>query len=157
MTIIEQLKQNEKPFNRMSKEMQAMAKTLPWECFVVWGYVGNDDKWIMPASDSFQRLGVYRLLDDYKEEPEIVECEIEEDGLGKFHYNRLDGITSCGLSTAVNYSDFIGFKFEDGGILQYPVRYITPATKFTVNCPSLDTLDAYDIWHATHVLFRRPK
>ena len=164
-TIIQLLKDNWVPFGgwpefygeEIGKEMQKNAIAI--------GFHGNFRLYVHPGfggiidnvNYAYDGCLTYRLRPDYEEEPEIVECEITEaDGHLHFKYTTDDGMRHA-IHQACDHPDFIGFKFEDGGILQYPVRYITPATKFTVNCPSLDTLDAYDIWHATHVLFRRPK
>jgi len=67
--LIQQLKDNEKPFGLMSEEMQEKAKEMPWKHFQVWGYVGSEDKWIMPGSDTFRSHFTYRLRPDYEDEP----------------------------------------------------------------------------------------
>ncbi len=156
MNILEQLKENEKPFGLMSEEMRAKQGDMEKSDFQVF----RNGAWMnydasFPGCNSF----VYRLRPDYEDEPEIVECEIIADGNGKFHYNRPDGITNCSLSTAVNCPDFIGFKFEDGTVFGLPVKYSVPGvtTKgYYAFYDDIKTSQALE-HHATHVLFRQKK
>ena len=76
--LIQQLKDNEKPFGLMSEEMQAAAKDISrvdFQCYMRHGVwlkchiePGEEDTW----TDGI----TYRLRSDYADEPEIVECEI---------------------------------------------------------------------------------
>ncbi len=105
--VIQQLKDNEKPFKYWSEEMQAEAKGLPWKCFQVWGYVEGKEKWIMPASDTFSKSYTYRLRPDYAEKPEIVEIAIKQVGLS-LTFLKDDNLRP--VHAAPEYPDFIGFK-----------------------------------------------
>ena len=68
--IIQQLKDNEKPFGLMSEEMQAKALEIGKSFFLFW----DGDKWV--ASGLCAVFGdeyTYRLRDTYEDEPEIVD------------------------------------------------------------------------------------
>ncbi len=71
--IIQQLKDNEKPFGRMSEEMQEKAEKIKIVNFVVFNdlcsFVGH-------AHVRFYYNQTYRLRADYENEPEIVEVRI---------------------------------------------------------------------------------
>ncbi len=157
MTIIEQLKKNEKAFGLMSEEMQEKAEQLgplEFESYNggnVWFPFGK----IGFSKDCYGKFVcwiAYRLRPDYAKEPEIVECEIYENLDGNLMY-RQAGVGRM-LSIAVNKPDFIGFKFEDGYVSGAPVMYSMPATHGRYE--SLKNGDC-EVEHATHVLFRRPK
>jgi len=138
MDLIQQLKENEKPFGLMSAEMQEKAREI--------GLSGNFENW----SGNFIIGFTYRLRPDYEEKPEIVECEIYEENTRL--YFRLDGSvpsSDTSVEYAVSYPDFIGFKFEDGVILPYPVKY------GDAQIQNIYGLRGGTIYHATHVLFRR--
>ena len=158
-SIIDQLKANEKPFGLMSEEMQEKAREIGIRNFSLFGE--NCDcgfswlAWCAEEESAFSEPHTYRLVPDYAEEPEIVECEITEQRNGTLGYDRSDGITSCSLGSATSYPDFIGFKFEDNVISGYSIRYRHPSGTF-VNI-SLANIGDYEVLHATHVLFRRQK
>ena len=162
--LIQQLKDNEKPFVLMSEEMQERAKEI--------GPVGNflfltpclaRPEWALlaPEQDVFQPHITYRLRPDYEEEPEIVEYKIMIGGctawMDMLAY--IDGkCVENGICEAPSYPDFIGFKFEDGHIANSPVLYSSPGTNL-YTFVHIDPLkkNHFKVLHATHVLFRRPK
>ena len=153
--LIQQLKDNEKPFGLMSEEMQEKAKEMPWKHFQVWGYVGSEDKWIMPGSDTFRSHFTYRLRPDYEDDLEIVECEIITDQ-GKMWY--MQGCLRHKLHRAINDPDFVGFKFKDGTVAAAPFRpMLIPTSPRGSSIPFDETKANEDYMHATHVLFRRKK
>ncbi len=154
MTIIEQLKKNEKPFGLMSAEMQEKAIELKLSQFQYYGYIYRwydmNESW---DEKPFETLKVYRLRPDYQEEPEIVECEIlppDDEGIKwvqRTPSHTMD-YTSCEM-----HKDFIGFKFEDGAIGPTSVHYRSAAG--VLYCKLGDgRLDNMTVLHATHVLFR---
>ena len=73
--LIQQLKDNEKPFGLMGEEMQVKAAAM--------GLLDNFQLFVGPGwGGVFKATGcrfctgkVYRLRADYEDEPEIVECE----------------------------------------------------------------------------------
>ena len=79
MDIIQQLKDNERPFGLMSKEMQEKAREIGKRTnFETYCGIKSKPPWlpIIGDSEEFIEEFTYRLHPDYKEEPEIVECEI---------------------------------------------------------------------------------
>ena len=76
--LIEALKKNQKPFGLMSAEMQAKAEDIDRKMFYRWANAGSSGAWCVDDLNivNFPDPGTaYRLRSDYKEEPEIVECE----------------------------------------------------------------------------------
>ncbi len=157
MTIIEQLKANEKPFVLMSKEMQDAMLTI--------GQIEDIEQMICranfevdwcPMSIRVDRErceyieGTFRLRADYEEEPEIVEYKIKVGGCGALVY--IEKCVPNDIEMAYHDPDFIGFKFEDGKILPYPIKYGDAHIQNI--CGLRDALGG-KISHATHVLFRR--
>lgn len=110
--LIRALKQNEKPFGRMSDGKQIKAIRIGYLQFVIYC---PDEKWRTPSQDGFAADHTYRLRSDYEEEPEIVECEISEKEIAGINYSEFtapDGIENL-LEGACSYVDFIGLKYED--------------------------------------------
>ncbi len=155
--LIQQLKDNEKPFGLMSEEMQVKAAAM--------GLLDNFQLFVGPGwGGVFKATGcrfctgkVYRLRPDYEEEPEIVECEIRcNDSVGKFYF---DGLNMCPLSQVFNQPDFIGFKFEDGTWYDHRIKPVSKGSSAPIH--NIDTDDIIsgrvEVIHATHILFRRPK
>ncbi len=162
--LIQQLKDNEKPFGLMSEEMQAKAHQI-----VASDKSGTDFRryngrdWDIKSNlNTLCRDDTYRLRADYEEKPGIVECEIQEVLIDEDHYMKqykgMDGqwfrmmILPDGYETA-------GFKFagtkqiinKDFGFSHNGID-ILPFVDY-------DNLKSgrYDIYHATHVLFRSKK
>ncbi len=154
--IIQQLKDNEKPFGLMSEEMRKRMRELAANSVLEFW---NDHEWDCAMMPSFKGSTTYRLRADYEEKPEINECEISVGRNGTLSYDRDDGITSCSLGSASSYPDFIGFKFEDGTVMGSPVKYSVPGMTskgYYTSYEDIKTGQALE-HHATHVLFRRKK
>ena len=107
MDIIQKLKENEKPFGLMSKEMQEKAEEIG---------AGNFERlwcgiWGEPLGKKFDAHGdyTYRLRPDYKQEPEVIKCKIEQSHQ-RLMYERYSGKTT--LHKVVSHPDFIGFELE---------------------------------------------
>ena len=161
-SVIQQLKDNEKPFGLMSEEMQEKLKSIPGkniECLQtankeLWSTCEQGIAWNSQPNTS---TCTYRLRADYEEEPKIVECAISKQRNGTLGYDRHDGITSCSLGSATSYPDFIGFKFEDGTVFGLPVKYSVPSMTshgYYALEHDIKTSQALE-HHATHILFRR--
>ena len=166
MTIIEQLKKNEKRFCEMSPEMQKKLKTISPEDIECLQAPQQRD-WNLcsgySAGDIIRHpTNTYRLRADYEEKPEIVECEINKTDDGSLGYRRkCNG--GCGggslLFRAFADPDFIGFKFEDGTVSALPVLYsvpgVTPRGYFALH-DDIENKQALE-HHAIAVLFRGHK
>lgn len=152
---IKALQENEKPFGLMSAELQsAMVGDFKKDDIEYF----NGPKWLGKDKDGsfggFAHEKTYRLRPDYKQEPSVVECEISENEFGlmmakcKQRGNML-------LSDVVDYPDFIGFKFEDGSRMPFPICY---GLKSRLGYGIIADVDALAeepvVYHATHVLFR---
>ena len=83
MDVIQQLKENCRPFGLMSKEMQKKMREIGIRRNFL--FYGNSGDWPVGCGDVFHINSTYRLRPDYAEEPEIVECEIITDQ-GKMWY-----------------------------------------------------------------------
>lgn len=154
---IEQLKNNEKPFGLMSKELQsAMAELDGAEA--MFGRFKSDKEWIPCGSvKGFHNDATYRLRPDYQPEPSIVECEIVDvDGLLMFNVN--ENLRDH-LNLVVNRKDFIGFKFEDGKVLVSPIKFKSKTNSMPYHPLPFEWFSAgsVEVLHATHVLFRASK
>ncbi len=140
MNIIQQLKDNEKPFGLMSEEMQAKMDEIGIENFI------HGKEWC-----------VYVLHPDYAEEPKIEECEITEEE-GHLHFRMPSSAMRHSLHQACDHREFLGFKFSDGQVWNSPINYsfggVMPGFRTTVE--SIKNGRCV-VLHATHVLFRRQK
>ncbi len=147
--IVQQLKDNEKPFGLMSEEMRKRIRELaPKSVLQFW----NNDKWDCAMTPSFKGSTTYRLRADYEDEPEIVEHEIfgVESHL-HFHYQG----TRHSVCQAYDQPDFIGFKYESGQVELSPIVFKSDCSTKSI-CQFRD-LAALTALHATHVLFRRKR
>ncbi len=153
--LIQQLKDNEKPFGLMSEEMQEKAKGIGQPEFEM--YMKNDTWMVCGSYNNFTLKKVtdqtYRLRSGYEDEPEIEECEIIGTRYSIKHLNGTGTITS--LSEAINDPRFIGFKFESGQVELSPIVFKSDCSTKSI-CQFRD-LAALTVLHATHVLFRRKK
>ena len=148
--IIQQLKDNEKPFGLMSEEMQEKANEIGCTEFDYYGTC----VWESYLAGDFYNDQACRLRSDYAEEPEIVECEIEP-FKGELMYLSSSGVWTK-VSHAPNKPDFIGFKFEDGVVHPFPVKYeYKDKTRGHLATQYIIERDGCKVLHATHVLFRR--
>jgi len=157
MNIIQQLKDNERPFGLMDTPMQAKALSMDISNFQ---YYTSERKWEDYPAGDFYYDQACRLRPDYEEEPEIVECEIKPfDGYGEdLRYKKPDAPAPYSIFMVLSDPDFIGFKFEDGDVRPVPVVY-TPRNAAVKCCWDVkaEDLGAYAVLHATSVLFRRQK
>lgn len=147
MDIIQQLKDNCRPFGLMSEEMQEKAKKIGIKQFSEYMLIGewqhyDDTCWLLGTT--------YRLRPDYEEQPEIVECEIVKQGDHR-HYR--SGGTQYSLHEACDRAAFSGFKFEDGSIHFTSIWHDGPRDSTALDVES----GQVKVLHATHVLFRRTK
>ena len=135
--LIQQLKDNEKPFGLMSEEMQVKANEIGCTEFDYYG----TNVWESYPSGDFYNDQACRLRADYEDEPEIVECEIRcNDSVGKFYF---DGLNMCPLSPVFNRPDFIGLNV-DGRI--FGCLYRNKKDPSMVHCMiKEDDLPLYDV------------
>ena len=154
MNILEQLKQNEKPFGLMSEEMQAKAKEIGKTEFDWFRAIGA---WESTIGEVFVSGCVYRLRADYEDENEIEECEIFTDKFSGFLRCRLEDGLTMDIDAAPHYPDFIGFKFEDGTVLAVSVMYHFCGNRTDETSIHEEKDDEAKVLHATHVCFRRKK
>ena len=153
--LIQQLKENEKPFGLMSEEMKKKAMELDIADFQ---YYTSDRNWEAYPAGDFYHDQACRLRPDYEDEPEIEECEIKDTALGNRVYTG-DGESEIGIQAACRRINFSGFKFEDGGWYDAPIKPVGPDGKlWSGNITVEDIVSGrVKILHATHVLFRRKK
>ncbi len=164
MNLIQQLKDNEKPFGRMSEEMQNKATAIGIHSNFRLYCGPHRDSWggiILADSAFFKTSETYRLRLNYEEKPEIVECEIYKARRGRFDVYVYDfGEDEENLLSAIPHGyEQIGFKFD--GIKQI----INKAVGYSHNGIDILPFVDYDdlksgrwaVLHATHVLFRRQK
>ena len=157
MNLIQELKDNKRPFGLMSDdpqklaEMQATAKSIGRQEFQWY----SDDGFEFGSSPIFYQGNTYRLRPDYGDVPEIEECGIRVDSCGDLTYKRIGGIYD--IDTAFRNPDCIGFKFSDGIIRGASVAYTRPAQEGFHSTVSRGALLAgtSEVVRATHVLFRR--
>ncbi len=147
MDVIQQLKENQRPFGLMSEEMQAKAREIGKSLFDWW--VAGD--WTDCPVKQFRSEATYRLRADYEDEPEIVECEIYRQSNDLYY--TLAG--RCPIYTAFGDPDFIGFKFEDGVVSSCRILYRHQSGYYTT--AAVGNIADFTVLHATHVLFRRKK
>ena len=155
MNIIQQLKDNEKPFGLMSEEMQAKAKEIGFDKnfrlyhSAGWGGTINNEGY------SYSKANAYSLRSDYEPEPEIVECGLRERLVNEDFYVHAylwtDAQTYPINRTPDGYK-IIGFKFESGFISASPVKYSMPDTRDRYRAIMAGECETI---HATHVLLKR--
>ena len=141
MNIIQQLKDNEKPFGLMSEEMQAKMDEIGIENFI------HGKEWC-----------VYVLRPDYAEEPEIVECEIilnPESNIWGYKCPYSGDPINADYAHSCPGFRLTGFKFADGKIRSLPIMYSKFGDVYYVATER--HLGNYEVLHATAVLFRRQK
>ncbi len=153
MDIIKALKENEKPFGLMPEEMQAKAREMSADLqkFCTNGWVA-----LQAPSAPKMKFATYRLRPDY-EESEVVECEVKL-YKGRLWWFNADGDPVLTINNAIDYPDFIGFKYEGGTVSgSCRLRKDIYGMKF-VATHHVDPADyGYEVLTPTHVLFRRPK
>ncbi len=147
--LIQQLKDNEKPFGLMSEEMQEKAsQDIANEDFLMW----FGKKWSAVYS-GFLDSNTYRLRPDYAEEPEVVECAIKPQG---DHWHYRDGGTWFSLHEAYDRQTLIGFKFAGySDIFNESTMYEWNGKLYREVQLDWILSGKAKVLHATHVLFRR--
>ena len=150
--VIQQLKDNEKPFGLMSEEMQAKARQIGKKQFDYYGVTWHG---AIALSTDFDYATTYRLRPDYEDEPEIEECEIIIINNG-LHYKEAGGHGKKEvLHLAMSRPGFIGFKYESGQVEFSPIVFKSDCSTKSI-CQFRD-LAELEVLYATHVLFRRTK
>ena len=140
--IIQAWKKNEKAWMFMSDEMKD------------WANIHQAD-FVRAASRvavlTFQESRCYQLINSYPEPTEYVECEVYVNELGFLAYED-DGLERT-ISGAVDFPNFIGFKYEDGMIASSAGRYNLRNGQFRDFVYPSET--KYKVLTPTHVLFER--
>ncbi len=124
MNIIEQLKQNEKPFGLMSREMQDKAEEIGKEHFVWW----QDTRWRGTAPTFSFSNNVYRLKSSYTEKPKVIELEIKPQKGVLVIGSPSHGYALYTDAPALCPEDgcyFAGFKYSRDVTSFAPVRWMT--------------------------------
>ena len=165
--IIKLLKKNKYPFGmwpepecygkEVGEEMQAKARGIGKKEFQFYSMNG----WENPArDDNFCSYNVFRLRPDYKDELEIVECEITlnpESNIWCYRCPCSNDLVNADSAHSCPGYRLSGFKFEDGKMYPISTVYKFKNKLITYYSIDIDRLDEYEVLHATHVLFRRPK
>ena len=165
--LIALLKNNRYPFGmwpdpecygkELGEAMQGKAKEVgrhEFQCYMLHGQwlAGGDQQEFMPGC-------TYRLRPDYEDEPEIRQMEIAPNNSNCLcMYN--DARQSFGsIANVHERPDFIGFKFEDGGWYDAPIKPVGPDGNLWLGNITVDDIVSgrVKILDATSVLFRRKK
>ena len=135
--MIEKLKRNERAWMFLSKKEKGCLLSAPSKSVEYLSAIGED--W-QENDGNFDATDVYRIAPDYQPEPEVYECEVRKTDTDRldFHYQMDDWY----LHFAVNFPDFIGYKYADGDVRCSPRRSNDPDRPAEI---------------PTHVLFRRVK
>ncbi len=154
MNIIEALQNNKEPFGLMStddftnEEMRAKAKEI--DGVGVFLIFWTDGEWVERTVSGFGDKLTYRLRADYKEKPSVVECKVA------FRHNGLKWCNADNdpvdyIDKAPRNPDFIGFKYEDGGISSLSRLYkLNEGDTQSIHYP---VMGEYEVLTPTHVLF----
>jgi hypothetical protein len=153
---IKRLMNNKRAFGLMDQDLQDKAREIGQPEFKM--YMKNA-KWVECGDvDNFDSTIVidqtYRLRPDYKEKPEIVECEVFTEG------NRLRFISprneNWTLDFALRLPGFSGFKYDGGTISLSPRRfYDGEKGEMLSQIYESDLLVKYEVLTPTHVLFSK--
>ncbi len=166
--IIKLLKKNRYPFGmwpepecygkELGEEMQAKARGIGKKEFQYCSMNG----WENPArDDNFCSYNVFRLRPDYKDELEIVECEITlnpESNIWCYRCPCSNDLVNADLAHSCPGYRLSGFKFDDDPVI-YDSPIIYSFKDDTFRDAHLEHLCSGEakVLHASHVLFRRPK
>ena len=157
--LIQALKNNEKSFGLMSKEMRIEAKKIGHEAFDC--FLGSIE---LPWQDAQGLLDyrTYRLRPDYTEEPEVVECEewpiFQKWGTLRYARHLADrDEVGTNIDIAVRQINFIGFKYEDGKLNTEPRMYKHKEHGTYLNMLNVEYFETneYEVLAPTAVLFRK--
>ena len=153
--IIQALKDNDVAFGLMPSEMQVIAKEIGQSEFSMYM---KDNTWMRCGHvnnfyDSIVTDQTYRLSPEYEApEPEVVECEVFEQGDQLYYDYGKTGTLKVFCATA--NPDFIGFLAE--GWLTGR-QYKNKATGGIEESILLCDLNDYEVLIPTHCLFRSKK
>lgn len=157
--VIQQLKENEKPFLYMgdTKEERAALQATAWKIGYGTDFIDLEDDWGSHYNNEhkFQNHLTYRLRPDYQEPAKRVECEVKEiDGILWWH-NEI-GIAMNPIDELVTRADFIGFKYSHGHVSASP-RVYQFKNKSGITVPAFNAThlpDDIEVLTPTHVIFR---
>ncbi len=161
--LIQQLKDNEKPFGLMSEEMREWMVTVekPEDIEQMVCRVNLKIDWFsmcikINKGNCNHMEGTFRLRPDYEDEPEIVECEITlnpETQIWGYKCPCSGDPVNADLAHSCPGFRLVGLKFEDGLVGPTSMYYSDSAGQ--AYCKAGDGIDEVTILHATHVLFRK--
>lgn len=110
MNLIEQLKNNEKPFGLNTKEEQeGFGEAGKGNCLVVFGGTWSDGRSFADAA--FDPDYTYRIKPDYQPEPEVEKCRVDPETLT---YSRKWSPGYVCLHEALSDPDFMYFEYDSG-------------------------------------------
>lgn len=112
MSLIEQLKHNEKPYGLNSKKEQECFEEVGRENCLVYCF-GNFEK----ITADFNTDLTYRIKPDYQPSPQMERCEVSV-GLKGIFYQRNDYYKD--LHEAFSSPDLMYFEYEDGEKTIFP-------------------------------------
>ncbi len=119
MDVIQQLKENQRPFGLMSEEMQEWMLTVekPEDIEQMVCRANLEIDWFsmsirLDKGNCKHMEGTFHLRPDYAEEPEIEECEIRTDEYGDLVYKG-NTANDINIDSAYHNPDFIGFNADD--------------------------------------------
>lgn len=120
--MLKQLQNNERPYCFFSEEEKEYLDTVPTKFIKILSYnLGDKVEWFEIWKIDYKNLSIYRIVEDYCPESEIIECEtIKEDG--KLWFCQPDFRDRIGIRKAVDCIKFIGYKYADGCIEEWPRR-----------------------------------
>ncbi len=154
MNLIKELKENEKPFGLMSKEIQDKARKIGAQDFQFFS-----DNWVSTLQSFSPHYYTYRLRPDYVEEPEVVKCEIYtvecRPGFNIEVYDFGDEKEVDITLTPIGYVK-LGYLYEDGMVSASPRVYKHRQGGTEVRWLYTDNgiLNKTDVLTPTHVLFK---
>jgi hypothetical protein len=158
--IIKKLKENERPFGLMDDDMRKCATQIGEDPadMTKFQWWNPNAGWRDNTEVNFLEGHAYRLRPDYAEEPEVVECRVEEHNEQIKFGPRNGGWVR--LHKAVTDPDFIGFKYEDERLEQssrvsHCGRAFLHKSGFTGEDIKFSRLDEYEVLTPIAVLFRK--
>ncbi len=161
MDVIQQLKENQRPFGLMSEEMQEKAKEIgaKSEHFGCLATDKEEECWSGGIRGRFVFGFTYRLRPDYAEKPEIEECEITlnpESNIWGYKCPCSGDPVNADLAHSCPGFRLIGFKFEDDPVI-YDSPIIYSFKDDTFRDAHLEHLRSGEakVLDASYVLFRR--
>ena len=148
--LIQQLKENLATLRGMDGNLRRAMESMNKKDFI---FLLSDGTWDKANPKQGWEYEIYRLRPDYKEEPEIVEFDVYEDG-GLLVWGENSNVAR--ISEVIDDPDFIGFGLGDR---IWGRLYRRKDNRDTTICIYADQLDKYDVVDMTEakVLFRRSK